>query len=443
MPVAETQDIRITEVIAPSFWKAHNAIKAGGVSREGVFYPKTHFWLKGGRGSTKSSFAGIEAVLAIKRNPALNVVILRKVADTMRDSVYAQVVWAIGILGLGDEFKMSVSPMEIVYRPTGQRILFRGLDKAEKLKSLKVAVGYVGFIWFEEVDQLGGMREIRSVLQSLMRGGDRFTVVYSYNPPKSRDSWVNRETIKKRPDRIIHSSTYLDVPREWLGEAFITEAEELLRTEGKTERDIERDSKAYAHEYLGDVTGTGGAVFENVTVKELIEDEVTEFDHVHNGVDFGWFPDPWGFWRCHFDSTRRTLYVFDEAVELRATNERTAEIIHEHLTLTRDGVKIEQRDLVICDSAEPKSIADYRDRGIDARPVAKGQGSVEYGVKWLQSLREIVIDPVRCPMAAEEFTLAEYEQTRDGEYTTSLPDRNNHSIDGVRYAMSSAINRRQ
>jgi phage terminase large subunit len=156
-------------------------------------------------------------------------------------------------------------------------------------------------------------------------------------------------------------------------------------------------------------------------------------------VDFGWFPDPWGFWRVHFDAARRTAYVFFEAVELRATNKKTAGIIKAALTVD----KVEIRELVICDSAEPKSIADYRDEGIDARPVPKGQGSVEYGIKWLQSLREIVIDGSRCPMAAEEFTLYEYEQTRDGDYTTSLPDANNHSIDGVRYAMSSAINRRQ
>jgi phage terminase large subunit len=138
-------------------------------------------------------------------------------------------------------------------------------------------------------------------------------------------------------------------------------------------------------------------------------------------------------------------------MEIRASDEQTTEIILTHLGQRRndkgDVVEMASRELVLCDSADPKAIANYREAGIDARPVAKTKlgrdGYVMTGIKWLQSLREIVIDPVRDPLAADEFPLAEYEQTRDGEYTSTLPDANNHSIDRTRYAMSAAIIRRQ
>ncbi len=365
----------------------------------------------------------------------MNAVVIRKVADTMRDSVYAQMMWAIDILGVSAEFHGSVSPMEIVYKPTGQRILFRGCDKPEKLKSIKLRSGYIGLIWFEELDQFYGMNEIRNILQSLMRGGERFSVFYTYNPPKSRDNWVNREVLTHRDDRIVHTSSYLEVPRHWLGEQFYNEADELQAA----------NEAAYRHEYLGDITGTGGAVFENITIRTIADDEAAEFDRLYNGVDFGFFPDPWILVRCHYAAAQRTLYIFDEASAIRASNAQTSEIIKQHLGQVRNEageiVEYARKELVVCDSASPQNIAEYRNLNVDARPVKKGPGSVEFGVKWLQGLHEIVIDPARCPTAATEFQLYEYERTRDGEYCSQLPDRNNHAIDATRYAMTPAFMR--
>lgn len=423
-------DIRISEIIAPPFHVVHRAVKSG-VSEDGV--PKTHFWLKGGRGSTKSSFWAIELVLGIKRDPTANGVVVRKVADTLRDSVYAQVLWAIDILGCSAEFRSSVSPMEIVYKPTGQRILFRGADKPEKLKSLKMKSGYVKYIVFEELDQFRGMNEIRSILQSLMRGGDDFRVFYSYNPPRSRDNWVNREVLTERDDRMVHTSTYLDVPKHWLGTQFLVEAAELERTK----------PTAYAHEYLGDITGTGGVVFENVRIEALSDERVADFDRLHNGLDFGWFPDPSALTRMHFAAAQNTLYVFDELVVNRTKNAELADLIKTRLGEVRDGegkVTVpHRRELIMCDSAEPQNIVELYDLGLDTRGVKKGPGSVEFGIKWLQSLDAIVIDNVRCPVAAMEFTVYEYERTPDGEYCSTLPDANNHTIDSVRYAMQPVI----
>lgn len=413
-------ETRLSATMAPAFASVHRDIKAHG---------HVHYWLKGGRGSTKSSFAAIQTVLALLRDERVNAVVMRKVGNTMRDSVYAQIQWAIDVLGVAGYFRSTVSPMEIVYRPTGQRILFRGADDAGKLKSIKTVTGYVGFVWFEELDQFHGPFEVRTILQSLMRGGDHFTVLYSFNPPKSRDSWANKEAMVGRDDRLVHTSTYHDVPRAWLGETFFGEADELART----------NEAAYRHEYLGEVIGTGGNVFENLVVAPIPDvstDEamgVDAFDRVHNGVDFGYFPDPWVFERVHYDAARRRLYVFAEASEAKASNATTAELIK--------GL-LQGRELVTCDSAEPKSIADYRDLGLDARPAFKGPGSVDHSMRWLQSLDAIVIDPVRCPLAAAEFTAYEYERTRDGDYCSGYPDANNHAIDAVRYAMSPTIQRR-
>lgn len=421
-----TEHLSINDCIADVFNPAHHVIKRADA---------THIWCHGGRGSTKSSFIAIQMVLGILRDERANGVCIRKVAKTLRISVFSQIKWAIDLLDVGHEFHTTVSPMEITYRPTGQKILFLGADDKDKMKSAIAAQGYFKLVWFEELDQFHGMPEIRSILQTFMRGGDVFSVFYSYNPPRSRDSWVNREVLHERDDRYVHESNYLDVPRAWLGEQFFNEAEQL---EAENE-------KAYRHEYMGDITGTGGAIFDNVTIRPITDKDVADFDRTYNGVDWGYFPDPWAFNRMHYDKARRKLYVFDEAGGLKMKNRESASLVKKHLGEVLKGDKVEKaarRELVVCDSAEPKSISDYREMGIDARAARKGQGSVEYGVKWLQSLVEIVIDPKRCPVTAEEFVLYEHETTRDGEYCSGYPDKNNHHIDVVRYAMSPVSLRR-
>ena len=405
-----TDGLPLTECIAPAFWPVHAAIAENRY---------THYWLCGGRGSTKSSFAAIETVLAVMRNPECNAVVVRKVGETLRDSVYAQIMWAIGILGRSHEFRASVSPMEIRHA-NGARILFRGLDKPEKLKSLTFTQGYCGFVWYEEVDQMGGMAEIRNVNQTLIRGGDRFTIVYSYNPPRHRGAWVNTEENLTRKDRLVHRSCYTDVPRHWLGETFIREAEALR----------EHDIDSYRHEYMGEAVGIGGIVFDNVTLRTITDEEVEQFDRLYHGLDWGFDPHPLVYEKMHYDATRRILFMFEELTAKRMSNEDAAIEVKK-----RAG-----RDLVMCDSAEPKSIAAMRLGGIDARPVSKGKDSVKVGIKYMAShIREIVIDPVRCPLAAKQFPAYEHVRSKDGEYTEALPDVNDDAIDAARYGIQPAM----
>lgn len=149
--------------------------------------------LSGGRGSGKSSFIALCIIQLVELYPEINALILRKVGDTLRDSVYAQLLWALEALGLLEEYECRVSPMEMEKKSTGQKLFFRGLDKPEKVKSIKTRRGYIGLLWFEELDQFAGDAECRNVQQSALRGGDLAWTFKSWNPPQTVSAWVNGE----------------------------------------------------------------------------------------------------------------------------------------------------------------------------------------------------------------------------------------------------------
>lgn len=384
--------------------------------------PNIAYEFIGGRGSLKSSFISLKIIELIKNNPQMHACITRQVGNTLKDSVYAQMKWAINELGLNEEFNCKVSPMEIVYKKTGQTIYFRGLDDEMKLKGIKVPFGYIGILWKEEKDQMKGPEAERSVNQSVLRGGMESYDFSSYNPPKSKSAWVNKEKLIPNPNKVVHSSTYLDAPEEWLGKKFIDDAEHLR----------EVNPAAYEHEYMGNPTGDGGNVFEFVEIREITDEEIAGFDRIRQGVDWGWYPDQYAFLRTHYDSTRERIYLIDELYVNKWKNDKTGAWIKEKGYDDYD---------MICDSAEPKSIGDYRDMGLPARGAKKGPGSVEYGFKWLQS-RTIVIDPKRTPNACKEITEYEYERDKDGNVITGYPDENDHAISALRYAYEPVFNRR-
>lgn len=400
------ETIKLSNLIAPSFKELHKEIKGGEYS---------HYWLKGGRGSTKSSFVSVEIILGIMKHPGANAVAIRKVGLYLKDSVFEQLVWAVDKLGVSDYWHVKHSPLELTYTPTGQKILFRGADKPKKLKSTKVSKGYIRYIWYEECDEFNGIEEIRTINQSLMRGGEKFDVFYSYNPPKSVRSWVNSETSLIRPDRKVHHSTYKTVPRAWLGEQFFIEAEHLQKTK----------PDSYNHEYLGEVTGTGGEVFKNLTIRKIEDEEIKTFDRTRRGIDWGYAADPFSYGEMHFDAARRRLYIFGEIYKVSLGNRKAAELIkprgYDSVTITAD-------------SSEPKSIAELKEYGIRIVGAKKGPGSVEHGMKWLEELEEIIIDPERCPNTAREFSQYELEKDNNGNWKDGYPDKDNHAIDMVRYA---------
>ena len=389
------------------------------------------YWLEGGRGSIKSSFASEVVIELIENNPNMCGIALRRVGNTLQDSVFSQLQWAIEQLnesnpGLADDYRVTKSPLSIIKKSTGQRIYFRGADDPVKIKSIRPPKGmYIGVIWYEEFDQFDGLASIRKIDQSLMRGGSDFVVLRTYNTPPSLLHFVNKEKIVPKENRLVHKSDYRAVPVKWLGQPFIDEAEYLKQT----------NEEAYNNEYLGLETGDGSNVFNNIEIREITDDEIKEFDRIYMGLDFGWYPDPLAWTKSYFNASNRTLYIYDEFVVNKMSNAEVWEALKEEKGVTEE-------DMIIADSAEPKSIGDFRSYGSAMRGAEKGPESVNYSMKWLASLKTIVIDPKRTPNCLEEFTTYEYEKDKDGNVISAYPDKNNHCIDSIRYALNNIWKKR-
>lgn len=409
--------MKLTELIAPSFYEVHKDIKAN---------KHTHYWLYGGRGSTKSSFISVEIILGMMKDKEASAVVLRKVSDKIQDSVYAQLMWAIEMLGVTDYWTAKIQPLKLVYKPTGQEIIFRGSnnqDDYKKIKSIKARNGYFKYLWYEELDEFNGMEEIRSINQSVLRGGSVFKVFYSFNPPKSANNWVNAEVLDNS-NKYLHKSSYLDVPKEWLGDLFIMEAEHLKKT----------NELAYRNEYLGEITGTGGAVFTNLEIREITKEELETFDNIKAGIDWGYAVDPSVYTENYYDKTRKRLYIFTEIYKAGMSNQ----VFKDEITKKR----ISEIIPITCDSAEPRSIAEMKSYGLKVYGAKKGKDSIEYGIKWLQDLEKIVIDIKRCPNTVKEFSTYEYQKDRYGNFKASFPDENNHTIDATRYSREDEMNKK-
>lgn len=431
-------NINMREMIIPKY---------KGVLLDVLKHQHAVYILAGGRGSTKSSLVSIAIILLLINNPACHAVCFRKVGNTIQKSVYSQISWAIYKLGLESLFHIPKNyATPITYKLTGQQIIFMGLDDPMKVKSIKLPFGYIGITWFEELDQYSGEEELRKVTQSTKRGGELFWDFRTFNPPISKNNWANEYAddleFNSKDRALVTRNSYLDVPEDWLGQEFLEEAEELKR----------KNPRAYIHEYMGEAIGTGGDVFPNVV--ELDMDKPREFvdadgnvsyqnvpmwqtfDNIYNGIDWGFAIDPFRFVRMHFDQRKYDLYIFREYTALKMGNREAFEKLFNELQL------VTREELITADSAEPKSVADFKDYGAYIREAAKGPDSVRYGIKWLQNLNHIYIDRRHCPETYKEFVNYEFEQDKDGQFISAYPDANNHSIDATRYAMEKFYNKK-
>ena len=383
------------------------------------------YWLEGGRGSIKSSFWSELVAEILENNENMCALLIRKVGNTLKDSVFSQMQWGIDKLAetypeVGKHWKATKSPLEIKNENTGQIIYFRGADDPVKIKSIKPPKGkYIGIVVYEEFDQMNGMNEVGTIDRSVIRGGEDFIMLRVYNTPTSSQHFVNKEKRIPKADRLVHRSSYLDVPREWLGSKFFDEAEYMKLVNERHWRNV----------YLGEETGTGGNVFENIELREITDSEIETFDYIYMGLDFGWFPDPLAWTKMCYNPAQKTLYIFDEFVVNKMSNAD----VWEYLTKEKG---VTNNDMIIADSAENKSIGDFKSYGALMYGAEKGAGSVDYSMKWLASLTKIVIDPERCPTSAEEFSTYEYMQDKDGNYISGYVDADNHCIDSVRYGLN-------
>ena len=381
----------------------------------------------GGRGSTKSTTVFTFLYEILKNNPQMHGLVVRQVANTLRDSVYAQMQWSLekqaeNPLFDKDNWRFKVSPLEIEYRPTGQKIYFRGADDPGKIKSIKVPFGHIGVLIFEELDQFGGEEPVRKIEQSAIRGGDEAYIFKMFNPPISKNNWANKYAETPKESMLVHHSTYLDVPPEWLGKPFIEEAEHLKCV----------NPDAYAHEYLGQPIGIGTEIFKHLEIRTITDEEIERQERIYQGQDWGWEPDPKAFIRCSYSHSTETIMLLDE---MGGTCIRTRDMAQQIIDKGYNDYEIR------CGVDEMEHINDFRDMGLVARPAIVTPGSVRRTHEWLQC-RKIVIDPARTPRAYKEFTEYEHDTDKNGEVIDGYPDRNNHYIDALRYATSPLSMRR-
>lgn len=379
------------------------------------------YTLPGGRGSGKSTMVFTTLPELIINNPQMHCLIVRQVANTLRDSVYAQMQWSIekqaeNPMFNRDDWEFRVSPLEITYKPTGQKIYFRGADDPGKIKSIKVPFGHIGILVFEELDQFGGEEPVRKIEQSAIRGGDEAYIFKIFNPPISKANWANKYASTPKESMMVHHSTYLEVPPEWLGKPFIEEAEHLKAV----------NPDAYAHEYLGEPIGLGTEIFKHLEVRTITDEEIARQERIYQGQDWGWEPDPKAFVRCSYSHSTETIMILDE---MGGTCIRTKDMAQQIIAAGYNDFEIR------CGVDEPEHINDYRDMGLTARPAIVTPGSVRRTHEWLQC-RKIVVDPKRTPRIYKELTEYEHDVDKNGEVIDGYPDRNNHWIDALRYATS-------
>lgn len=407
-----TEIKRLSQLIPPHFHDLWRATKDTSI---------LNVVAKGGRGSGKSSDTAIIISQLIMRYP-VNALILRKIDNTLASSVYEQVKWAINEMGVSHLFQIKVSPMEIIYKPRGNKMIFRGAQNPERIKSLKDARFPFTIAWIEELAEFKTEDEVTTITNSLLRGelddGLFYKFFYSYNPPKRKQSWVNKkyETSFQPDNTFVHHSTYFNNP--YIAKEFIKEAEGAK----------ERNEMRYRWEYLGEAIGSGVVPFNNLQIESIPQDLYDTFDNIRNAIDFGYATDPLAFVRWHYDKKKRIIYAMDEYYGVQISNREFANWLHK---------KGYQSDDIYADSAEPKSIAELKkEHGIKRiKGVKKGKDSVEYGEQWLDDLQAIVIDPKRTPNIAREFENIDYQTDKDGNVKPRLEDKDNHTIDATRYAL--------
>lgn len=385
----------------------------------------TYYCEAGGRGSCKSSFISIALVTLLLSHENANALVLRKVFNTLRDSVYSQLVWAIEKLQVAHLFRFTKSPLEMVKIDTGQKIIFRGADEPVRIKSIKLERGYFALTWFEELSEFT-QNDVHTITLSTMRGGNQFWVFYSYNPPASPRHWCNVEFQKVQKNRLVHFSDFRAVPALWLGEPFLQSARDMKK----------HNERAYKNIFLGEATGSGSLVFENIECRKITDAEKNNFEFIYHGVDFGYFPDPFCYVAMSYNAKTKTLFIFGELYLYKHSNFDAYKRLCDYMQALDFSIGDER---ITADSAEPKSIADFREYGANMRGAIKGRGSLDAGMKWLQGLKKIVIDNECAPKCANEFSLYEYDiDKKSGEVLEGFPQgQSDHAIAAVRYALES------
>lgn len=373
--------------------------------------------VKGSRASKKSSTQSLKVITEIIENPNINWLVVRKVERTLRDSCYAQLKWAIHRLKVDNFFKCSTSPLEITYKPTGQKILFRGLDDPLKVTSITVEVGSLCRLWIEEAYEITS-EDAFDRLDESIRGqlpkGMYHQVVLTFNP------WSDRHWLKKRffdePSKNVLAMTTNYMCNEFLSEADLVLFEEMKKNPCR-----------YRTAGLGEWGIVEGLVYENWEERVFDVHEISIRPSVRSafGMDFGYVNDPSTLFCGLVDTVAREIYVFDEMYEKGMSNEDIKDRVSE-MGYSKERIK--------ADSAEPKSIAYLRKAGLTRiRAAKKGPDSIRAGISIIQDYK-IIIHP-RCVNFITEISNYTWDKDKFDNAINKPIDDFNHLMDAMRYAM--------
>lgn len=377
---------------------------------------------KGGRGSVKSNFWGGIAYETIRQDKMAHVVYTRRYKVDLRGSVYNQFMKTVIRYNDIDNWDFKQSPLCAVYKPTGQMVMFVGADKPISLKSFNVPFGYVKLLIHEECDEMAGLEQMDNIEDTFLRSDTPALDIKIFNPPKSKNNFMNEYTEqcrKKEGTRVFHSY-YFNVPIKWLGKRFFERAEWF-----KVHKPL-----YYKNNYLGEVTGTGGGIFDNVVSRTISDEEINNMPFFNRGLDFG-FEHPQVFEKTYYDEDRDILFCIEEKYSKRCKNSTFARKIKKYIN-----------DEIICDSARPDAIAEMQDWGFNAIGAKKRWGSGkgrDYCWEWLQMTTQIVVDPDRCPHLAHELTHLEHEQLADGSFSDAYPTLGEDCVMAVIYGLNRII----
>ena len=377
---------------------------------------------KGGRGSIKSNFWGDLAYETIRQDPQAHIVYTRRYKVDLRGSVYNQFMKTVIRYNDLDNWDFKQSPMCAVYKPTGQMVMFVGADKPISLKSFNVPFGYVKMLIHEECDEMAGVEQMDNIEDTFLRSDTPALDIKIFNPPKSKNNFMNQyvEECKTKPQTRICHSYYYNVPVKWLGKRFFERAEWF-----KVHKPL-----FYRNNYMGEVTGTGGGIFDNVEERTITDAEIENMPFFYHGLDFG-YEHPQTFQKAWYDEDTDTLYCVDEVYAKKCKNSTFARKIKKYIT-----------EEIICDSARPDAIAELQDWGFNAIGAKKRWGSGkgrDYCWEWLQQTTKIVVDSERCPHLAHELTTLEHEQLADGSFSDAYPKLDEDCVMALIYGLNRVI----
>lgn len=379
--------------------------------------------VKGSRASKKSKTTALWFITNMMKYPDANTLVIRKTFRTLKDSCFTELKWAINRLCVQDFWKITESPLEMTYLPTGQKIYFRGLDDPLKVTSITVEVGNLCWMWIEEAYEI--MKESDfDMLDESIRGevpdGLFKQITMTFNP-WNEHHWIKKRFFDAAPDPDILALTTNYMCNEWLDAA----DKKVFETMKKN------NPRRYRVAGLGDWGIVEGLVFENWEEKVFNLEEIKRIPGIKSafGLDFGYTNDPSALWCGMIDLKGKVIYVFDEMYKKGMSNEAIAKEV------TNMGYRKER---IRADSAEPKSIDRLRDIGLSNITAArKGKDSVNNGIDFIQDFK-IIIHP-RCVNFITEISNYTWDTDKFGKKLNIPIDDFNHLMDAMRYALEEFV----